>query len=73
MLFSNNILVVGVRPVLVPLYGGLVDDEAGLEPHHGEVHVDRHGLLLVIDVADLFNHKPEVVIQRQRFVQLLMD
>ena len=66
-------LVVGVRPVLVPLHGGLVDDEAGLEPHHGEVHVDRHGLLLVIDVADLLNHKSEVVVQRQRFVQLLMD
>ena len=56
------------RPVLLPLDGGLVDDEAGLQPHDGKVHVDHHGLLLVVDVADLLDHEPEVIVPRQGFV-----
>ena len=56
------------RPVFLPLHGGLVDDEAGLQPHDSEVHVDHHGLLLVVDVADLLDHEPEVIVPRQGFV-----
>ena len=59
-------------PLLRPLCSGLVDDEAWFCPGHSKVHGDHHGLCLVIDVADLVNHKLEVIIPGQRFVLLLV-
>ena len=59
-------------PLLRPLCSGLVDDEAWFCPGHSKVHGDHHGLCLVIDVADLVNHKLEVIIPGQRPVLQLV-
>ena len=55
-------------PVLRPLRGGGVDLKPRLQPRHGEVHGDGHGLVLVIDVADLLDHKSEGIIPWQGLV-----